>query len=146
MEAQQFAVGWFKPRRKILDTCVRNWLTFLCWTALAELFQQQTLKGQLTILDKLTHALRILPRCILRYQTNLWSFTNVQDFSLIFSLKLSATVYTLKHRKKRYKRCHWGCTFLKGKLLSILGANMYILGVMYILGAIKYILGVNCPF
>jgi len=45
---------------------------------------------------------------------------------------------------KRYKSCHWGCTFSKGKLLSISGANMYILGVnMYILDANKYILGVN---
>jgi len=35
-------------------------------------------------------------------------------------------IYSL--RKKRYKSCHWGCTFSKGKLLSILGANMYILG------------------
>jgi len=32
--------------------------------------------------------------------------------------------YTLR----RYKSCHWGCTFSKGKLLSILGANMYISG------------------
>jgi len=28
--------------------------------------------------------------------------------------------------EKRYKSCHWGCTFSKGKLLSILGANMSI--------------------
>jgi len=35
---------------------------------------------------------------------------------------------------------HWGCTFSKAKLLSILVANMYILGVnMYILGANMYI-------
>jgi len=47
-------------------------------------------------------------------------------------------------RKKRYKSCHWGCTFLKGKLLSVLVANMYISGAnMYILGANKYILSVN---
>jgi len=26
--------------------------------------------------------------------------------------------------EKRYKGCHLGCTFSKGKLLSILGANM----------------------
>jgi len=35
-------------------------------------------------------------------------------------------------QKKRYKSCHWGCTFSKGKLLSILGANMYICANMYI--------------
>jgi len=29
--------------------------------------------------------------------------------------------------EKRYKSCHWGCTFSKGKLLSILCANLYIL-------------------
>jgi len=47
-------------------------------------------------------------------------------------------------QKKRYKSCHWGCTFLKGKLLSILGANMYILSVnMYILGANMSISGAN---
>jgi len=46
--------------------------------------------------------------------------------------------------EKRYKSCHWGCTFSKGKLLSILGANMYISGAnLYILGANKYILGAN---
>jgi len=38
-------------------------------------------------------------------------------------------------QKKRYKSGHWGCTFSKGKLLSIVGANMYILGAnMSILG------------
>jgi len=31
--------------------------------------------------------------------------------------------------EKRYKSSHWACNFSKGKLLSILGANMYILGV-----------------
>jgi len=42
-------------------------------------------------------------------------------------------------RKKRYKSCHWGCTFSKSKLLSILGANMYILSAnMYISGADMY--------
>jgi len=30
----------------------------------------------------------------------------------------------LHSQKKRYKSCHKGCTFSKGKLLSILGANM----------------------
>jgi len=53
--------------------------------------------------------------------------------------------------EKRYKSCHGGCTFSKGKLLSILcanmyiGANMYISAAanMYILGATKYILSVN---
>jgi len=50
----------------------------------------------------------------------------------------------LHSQKKRYKSCHWGCTFSKGKRLSILGANMYILGVnVSILGANKYILSVN---
>jgi len=57
--------------------------------------------------------------------------------------------YTL--RKKRYKSRHWGCTFSKGNLLSILGANKDILGAnmyflisnMYILGANMYILSVN---
>jgi len=45
-------------------------------------------------------------------------------------------------RKKRYKR-HWDFIFSKGKLLSILGGNIYISGgKMYILGAI-YILAVN---
>jgi len=32
-------------------------------------------------------------------------------------------------QKKRYKSCHWGCTFSKGQLLSILVANMYILSI-----------------
>jgi len=37
--------------------------------------------------------------------------------------------------EKRYKSCHWGCTFSKCKLLYVLGVNMYILSVnMYILG------------
>jgi len=46
--------------------------------------------------------------------------------------------------EKRYKSCHWGCTYSKGKLLSILGANLYILGAnMYISGANLYILGAN---
>jgi len=51
----------------------------------------------------------------------------------------------LHSQKKRYKSCHWGCTFSKGKLLSILGANnMFILSVnMYILGADMYILGAD---
>jgi len=34
-------------------------------------------------------------------------------------------MYTLRG-KKRYKIGHWGCTSSKGKLLSILGANLYI--------------------
>ncbi len=55
---------------KILDTCVRYWLAFLCWTALAERFQQRTLKGQLTPADKMRQALRILLKYILGYQTN----------------------------------------------------------------------------
>jgi len=52
--------------------------------------------------------------------------------------------------EKRYKSCHWGCTFSKGKLLSILGvmyilsANMYISGAnMDILCANMYISGAN---
>lgn len=66
--------------RKLLDTCVRNWLAFLCWTALAERFQQQTLKGQLTTADKLTQALRILFQDILGCQTNLESIMKVEGF------------------------------------------------------------------
>jgi len=47
-------------------------------------------------------------------------------------------------QKKRYKSCHWGCTFSKGTLLSILGANMYVsVANTYILGADMYILSVN---
>jgi len=54
-------------------------------------------------------------------------------------------------QKKRNKSCHWGCTYLKDTLLSILGANMsiidaymYISGIcMYILGANMYILGAD---
>jgi len=43
-------------------------------------------------------------------------------------------------QKKRYKTCHWGCTFSKGKLLYILVVNMYILGAnKYNLGANMYI-------
>jgi len=45
--------------------------------------------------------------------------------------------------EKKYESCHWGCTYSKGKLLSILGANMYILGLICMLGANMYILGVN---
>jgi len=46
--------------------------------------------------------------------------------------------------EKKYKSCHWCCTFSKGKLLSILGANMYISGAnIYILGANMYILSVD---
>jgi len=64
-----------------------------------------------------------------------------------FSYRISQ--HTLS--EKRYKSGLWGCTFSKGKLLSILGANMYILGAniyilgvnMYILGANKYILAAN---
>jgi len=42
------------------------------------------------------------------------------------------------------KSCHLGCTFSKGKLLPILGANMDILGAnMYILGANMDILGAS---
>jgi len=52
------------------------------------------------------------------------------------------TINTLS--EKRYKSCHWGCTFSKDKLLSIVGANRYILGAeMYILGGNIYILGGN---
>jgi len=52
--------------------------------------------------------------------------------------------FALHSQKKRYKSCHWGCTFSKGKLLSILGANMHILcDDMYILGANMYILSVS---
>lgn len=89
-------------RRKILDTCVRNWLAFLCWTTLAERFQQQTLKGQLTISDKLTHALKILLQYILGYQTNLWSFMNVEGFWTyieIYNLKMSALPELFMHFK-----------------------------------------------
>jgi len=52
--------------------------------------------------------------------------------------------YTLR---KRYKSCHWGCTFSKGKLLSILGVNKYILGAnIYILGVNLYIQVLICTF
>jgi len=53
----------------------------------------------------------------------------------IFSIFFLYIQYTLSPhtlRKKRYKICHWGCTFSKGQLLSILGANMYILGQVVI--------------
>jgi len=44
------------------------------------------------------------------------------------------------HSQKKGISCHWGCTFSKSKLLSILGANMYIFGVnTYILGANMFI-------
>jgi len=60
-------------------------------------------------------------------------------------------VFIYTSQKKRYKSWHWSCTFLKSKLLSIVGnnkyisgANMYILGPsMYILGGNMYILGTN---
>jgi len=53
--------------------------------------------------------------------------------------------YTL--RKKGTKAVTGGCTFSKGKLLSILGANMCILCAnMCILGANMYILGANVHF
>jgi len=43
--------------------------------------------------------------------------------------------------KKKNESCHWGFTFSKGKLLSILGPNMYILAAnMYILSVNMYIL------
>jgi len=52
--------------------------------------------------------------------------------------------FAIHSQKKRYKSCHWGCTFLKSKLLSILDANKYIAGAnMYILGPNMYILGGN---
>jgi len=41
-------------------------------------------------------------------------------FQAVFGCSLS---------EKKYESCHWGCTYSKGKLLSILCANMYILGV-----------------
>jgi len=56
----------------------------------------------------------------------------------------TCTVTPLHSPKKRYKSCHWGCPFSKGKRLSILVANMYISGAdTYILGADVYILSVN---
>jgi len=64
--------------------------------------------------------------------------------SHISSISSQMHVIAIHSQKKRYKSCHWGCTFSKGKLLSIFGANMYILGAnMYILGANVYILGAN---
>jgi len=61
---------------------------------------------------------------------------------------LDSVSYTLR---KKGTKAVCGCTFSKGKLLSISGANMsiseanmYILGVnMYILGANMYISGAN---
>jgi len=53
------------------------------------------------------------------------------------------TVFFYALSEKKVQKPSLGCTFSEGKLLSILGANMYILGAnMYILGA-KYILGDN---
>jgi len=63
-----------------------------------------------------------------------------QIFGAYFLVK-----WTFIHsQKKRYESCHWGCTFTKGTLLSILGTNMYILCAnMYIFGANMYISGAN---
>jgi len=42
--------------------------------------------------------------------------------------------FGIHSQKKRYKSCHWGCTFSKGTLLYILASEMYILAPeMYIL-------------
>jgi len=69
----------------------------------------------------------------------------------LLKLLISTSAFTVIHSQKKYESCHWDRTFSKGKLLSILSANMYILcvnmsilgAIMYILGAIMYILGVN---
>jgi len=64
----------------------------------------------------------------------------VTFFYLIFKAVYTFSITLLQEctlSEKRYKSCHWGCTYSKGKLLSISGVNMYILGVnMFILGAI----------
>jgi len=75
-------------------------------------------------------------QCIFLAKDNIYNAFNIHYVNYFQEYKHS--------QKKRYKSCHWGCTFSKGKLLSILGANMYILYAnKYILGANKYILGVN---
>jgi len=55
--------------------------------------------------------------------------------------------FGIHSQKKRYKSCHWGCTFSKGTLLYILvsemyilAPEMYILAQMYILAPEMYIL------
>jgi len=73
-------------------------------------------------------------------------FINVSEIKSVFSVFYSRhqNKIVLHSQKKRYKSCHWGCTFSKRKLLSILGANMYILAAnIYILGANMYISGAN---
>jgi len=53
------------------------------------------------------------------------------ECNCVFPVKIRGHI--LLFQKKRYKSCHWDCTFSKAKLLSILGANMYSLGAnMYI--------------
>jgi len=37
---------------------------------------------------------------------------------------------TIHSQKKRYKSCHWGCTFSKGTLLYLKGAYRYLNGTM----------------
>jgi len=51
---------------------------------------------------------------------------HIYSLQNLFSL-LNIINYTLR-KKKVQKSCHWSCTFTKGKLLAILGANKYILG------------------
>jgi len=48
----------------------------------------------------------------------------------MYSLLYHTHLNTLSEKKVQI--CHWGCSFSKGKLLSILGANMYILGQVLI--------------
>jgi len=46
-------------------------------------------------------------------------------------LKVTLNVYVLLSctlRKKRYKSCHWGCTFSKGTLLYPKAAYWYLSG------------------
>jgi len=68
---------------------------------------------------------------------------------VVFLSQVTKSESEVHSQKKKVQICHWGCTFSKGKLLSILGANMYSLGQvlicifsdanMYILGANMYI-------
>jgi len=65
----------------------------------------------------------------------------IQSF---ISLILNATLLYKFIVKLSMLNKHWGCTFSKGKLLYISGANMSILGPnMYILGVNMYMLGDN---
>jgi len=46
--------------------------------------------------------------------------------------------------KKRYKSCHWGCTFSKGTLLYLKGAYWYLNA--YIIAPKMYTLALNCIY